>query len=57
MKKLLEKNPEKSRKKKTPSGKTDGTSSLPIWFNKALENTEATDQDVAEMDEILAGLV
>ena len=57
MKKLLEKNPEKSQNKKTPSGKTDGTSSLPIWFNKALENTEATDQDVAEMDEILAGLV
>ena len=57
MKKLLEKNPEKSQNKKTPSGKTDDTSSLPIWFNKALENTEATDQDVAEMDEILAGLV
>ena len=32
-------------------------SNIPIWFNKALENTEATDQDVAEMDEILAGLV
>lgn len=53
LKKLMEKDSKTSKPKVSDKNKDD----LPIWFNKELDKTEATEEDVKEMDEILAGLV
>ena len=53
LKKLMEKDSKTSKPKISDKNKDD----LPIWFNKELDKTEATEEDVKEMDEILAGLV
>ena len=34
--------------------KTEGN--VPIWFNKQLESTEATDEEMEEMDKMIAAM-
>lgn len=53
IKRLLEKEKPKEQGKKEHKEKPN----LPVWFDKELDKTEATEEDVKEMDEILAGLV
>lgn len=53
IKRLLEKEKPKEQVKKEHKEKPN----LPVWFDKELDKTEATEEDVKEMDEILAGLV
>lgn len=53
LKRLLEKEKPKEQVKKEHKEK----SNLPVWFDKEIDKTEATEEDVKEMDEILAGLV
>lgn len=53
IKRLLEKEKTKEQVKKEHKEKPN----LPVWFDKELDKTEATEEDVKEMDEILAGLV
>ena len=55
LKKLME-----SRSKtqtKTIPKKSTTTANVPIWFNKELEKVEANDQELEEMDKIIAELV
>ena len=53
IKRLLEKEKPKEQVNKEHKEKPN----LPVWFDKELDKTEATEEDVKEMDEILAGLV
>lgn len=53
LKRLLEKEKPKEQVKKEHKEKAN----LPVWFDKEIDKTEATEEDVKEMDEILAGLV
>lgn len=53
IKRLLEKEKPKEQVKKEHKENPN----LPVWFDKELDKTEATEEDVKEMDEILAGLV
>lgn len=57
MKRLIEKQKDKETKKSTPAQAKPEKGELPIWFDKAIDKTEASEEDVKEMDEILAGLV
>lgn len=43
----MEKDSKTSKPKVSDKNKDD----LPIWFNKELDKTEATEEDVKEMDE------
>ena len=53
LKRLLEKEKPKEQVKKEHKEKAN----LPVWFDQEIDKTEATEEDVKEMDEILAGLV
>lgn len=55
LKKLMESR-SKTQTKTTPK-KSTTTPNVPIWFNKELEKVEANDQELEEMDKIIAELV
>ena len=55
--KKLKRLAEKSKPKETTKKETSSKDNLPIWFDKQLDKTEATVEDIKEMDEILEGLV
>ena len=55
--KKLKRLAEKSKPKETTKKETSSKDNLPIWFDKQLDKTEATAEDIKEMDEILEGLV
>lgn len=55
--KKLKRLAEKSKPKETTKKETPSKDNLPIWFDKQLDKTEATAEDIKEMDEILEGLV
>ena len=48
---------EKSKPKETTKKESSNKNNLPIWFDQQLDKTEATAEDIKEMDEILEGLV
>lgn len=55
--KKLKRLAKKSKPKETTKKETSSKDNLPIWFDKQLDKTEATAEDIKEMDEILEGLV
>ena len=48
---------EKEKPKEQVKKEHKEKANLPVWFDKEIDKTEATEEDVKEMDEILAGLV